>query len=120
MDLGVVNKFIVISGQHLLSFLITTMARQSQEQRQCRLPSDHERDEERQAGGKGKDKTSGTPETGFEPPKFVRRALECCLQDWNSMRTMLLAGVEDGRRQVNVFAHVTVSSLSEWFSDYCV
>ncbi|XP_062520971.1 E3 ubiquitin-protein ligase UBR5-like isoform X3 [Corticium candelabrum] len=86
------------SGQHLLSFLITTMARQSQEQRQCRLPSDHERDEERQAGGKGKDKTSGTPETGFEPPKFVRRALECCLQDWNSMRTMLLAGVEDGRR----------------------
>lgn len=77
------------------------MARQSQEQRQCRLPSDQERDDERMAGGKVEDKPSGSPETGLEPPKFVRRALECCLQDWNAVRTMLLAGCEDGRRQVD-------------------
>ena len=87
------------SGQHILTFLITTMARQSQEQRQCQLPSDRDRDDERATGGKGKQKPSGSPETGLDPPKFVRRALECCLQDWNAVRTMLLAGVEDGKRQ---------------------
>jgi E3 ubiquitin-protein ligase EDD1 len=74
------------------------MARQAQEQRQCRLPSDRDREDERGTGGKGKQKPSGSPETGLEPPKFVKRALECCLQDWNAVKIMLLAGVKDGKR----------------------
>ena len=78
----------------MLSFLIVTMARQADEQRQWRLHGGGEHDEESRGGGKKK-KADGTPETGLDPPRFVRRALECCLNDWNAVRTMLLAGTED-------------------------
>ncbi|XP_049822850.1 E3 ubiquitin-protein ligase UBR5 isoform X3 [Aethina tumida] len=82
-------------GESILLFLVQTVGRQNQEQRQFR------NSRPRTASANSRNKTpssdieSDMPEHDLEPPRFSRRALECLLGDWNAVRSMIMSGTRD-------------------------
>ncbi|KAL3282723.1 hypothetical protein HHI36_005894 [Cryptolaemus montrouzieri] len=82
-------------GESILLFLVQTVGRQNQEQRQFR----HSRP--RAASSNSRNKTpssdieSDMPEHDLEPPRFSRRALECLLGDWKAVKSMIMSGTRE-------------------------
>ncbi|RZC39465.1 E3 ubiquitin-protein ligase hyd, partial [Asbolus verrucosus] len=82
-------------GESILLFLVQTVGRQNQEQRQFR----HTRPRTASANSRNKtpssDIESDMPEHDLEPPRFSRRALECLLGDWKAVQSMIMSGTRD-------------------------
>ncbi|KAJ8966246.1 hypothetical protein NQ314_003661 [Rhamnusium bicolor] len=82
-------------GESILLFLVQTVGRQNQEQRQFR------NSRPRTASSNSRNKTpssdieSDMPEHDLEPPRFSRRALECLLGDWKAVRSMIMSGTKE-------------------------
>nr|CAH7746807.1 unnamed protein product [Callosobruchus chinensis] len=80
-------------GESILLFLVQTVGRQNQEQRQFR------NSRPRTASSNSRNKTpssdieSDMPDHDLEPPRFSRRALECLLGDWKAVRSTIMSGV---------------------------
>ncbi|XP_063922757.1 E3 ubiquitin-protein ligase UBR5 isoform X7 [Zophobas morio] len=82
-------------GESILLFLVQTVGRQNQEQRQFR----HTRPRTASANSRNKTPSSDIetdmPEHDLEPPRFSRRALECLLGDWKAVQSMIMSGTRD-------------------------
>ena len=103
-------------GESILLFLVQTVGRQNQEQRQFR----HTRPRTASANSRNKTPSSDSemnvanssqssnfslrscvsvetdmPEHDLEPPRFSRRALECLLGDWKAVQSMIMSGTRD-------------------------
>ncbi|XP_018572709.1 E3 ubiquitin-protein ligase hyd isoform X3 [Anoplophora glabripennis] len=82
-------------GESILLFLVQTVGRQNQEQRQFR------NSRPRTASSNSRNKTpssdieSDMPEHDLEPPRFSRRALDCLLGDWKAVKSMIMSGTKD-------------------------
>ncbi|CAG9865425.1 unnamed protein product [Phyllotreta striolata] len=82
-------------GESILLFLVQTVGRQNQEQRQFR------NSRSRTASSNSRNKTpssdieSDMPEHDLEPPRFSRRALECLLGDWKAVKSMIMSGASN-------------------------
>ncbi|KAG5892960.1 hypothetical protein JTB14_015007 [Gonioctena quinquepunctata] len=82
-------------GESILLFLVQTVGRQNQEQRQFR------NSRPRTASSNSRNKTpssdieSDMPEHDLEPPRFSRRALECLLGDWKAVKSMIMLGTKE-------------------------
>ncbi|VEN44475.1 unnamed protein product [Callosobruchus maculatus] len=80
-------------GESILLFLVQTVGRQNQEQRQFR------NSRPRTASSNSRNKTpssdieSDMPDHDLEPPRFSRRALECLLGDWKAVKSTIMSGV---------------------------
>jgi E3 ubiquitin-protein ligase EDD1 len=82
-------------GESILLFLVQTVGRQNQEQRQFR----HTRPRTASANSRNKTPSSDIetdmPEHDLEPPRFSRKALECLLGDWKAVQSMIMSGTRD-------------------------
>ncbi|XP_056647890.1 E3 ubiquitin-protein ligase hyd isoform X1 [Diorhabda sublineata] len=84
-------------GESILLFLVQTVGRQNQEQRQFR------NSRSRTASSNSRNKTpssdieSDMPEHDLEPPRFSRRALECLLGDWKAVKSMIMSGAIESK-----------------------
>ncbi|XP_044752441.1 E3 ubiquitin-protein ligase UBR5 isoform X3 [Coccinella septempunctata] len=82
-------------GESILLFLVQTVGRQNQEQRQFR----HSRPRAPSSNSRNKtpssDIESDMPEHDLEPPRFSRRALECLLGDWKAVKSMIMSGMKE-------------------------
>ncbi|CAG9834089.1 unnamed protein product [Diabrotica balteata] len=98
-------------GESILLFLVQTVGRQNQEQRQFR------NSRSRTASSNSRNKTpssdtgvfwsysasveslveSDMPEHDLEPPRFSRRALECLLGDWKAVKSMIMSGANENK-----------------------
>ncbi|CAH0557316.1 unnamed protein product [Brassicogethes aeneus] len=82
-------------GESILLFLVQTVGRQNQEQRQFRTSRP------RTASANSRNKTpssdieSDMPEHDLEPPRFSRKALECLLGDWKAVKSMIMSGTRE-------------------------
>lgn len=74
-------------GENILLFLVQTVGRQIQEQRQ-HLPSRVRTKKTNEANSENQI----TPDHNLDPPKFARKALDKILQDWNAVKSMILTG----------------------------
>lgn len=105
-------------GESILLFLIQTVGRQAEEQRQYRANARMRN----MAAGSGGSSSNGNvsqrktasadmevsmPDHDLEPPKFARRALERLLIDWNAVRSMIMTGAE---KSDNVPQQPTIST----------
>ncbi|XP_063307260.1 E3 ubiquitin-protein ligase UBR5 isoform X5 [Pelobates fuscus] len=80
-------------GEHLLLFLVQTVARQTVEHCQYRPPRIRE-DRNRKAANP---EDSDMPDHDLEPPRFAQLALERVLQDWNALKSMIMFGSQDNK-----------------------
>ncbi|KAK9872968.1 hypothetical protein WA026_020316 [Henosepilachna vigintioctopunctata] len=82
-------------GESILLFLVQTVGRQNQEQRQFR----HSRPRAASSNSRNKtpssDVESDMPEHDLEPPRFSRKALECLLGDWKAVKSMIMSGTRE-------------------------
>lgn len=111
----VISCLCTFRGESILLFLVQTVGRQNQEQRQFR------NSRPRTASANSRNKTPSSdgkficlrklclfyffyrillvetdmPEHDLEPPRFSRRALECLLGDWKAVRSMIMSGSKD-------------------------
>lgn len=78
-------------NEPILLFLIQTVGRQTNEQRQYRSRA-------RNATGSRKtpslDADNDMPDHDLEPPRFAKKALEHLLVDWNAIKAMIMTGSE--------------------------
>lgn len=80
-------------GEHLLLFLVQTVARQTVEHCQYRPPRIRE-DRNRKTASPD---DSDMPDHDLEPPRFAQLALERVLQDWNALRSMIMFGSQENK-----------------------
>uniref|UniRef100_A0A672MCF9 E3 ubiquitin-protein ligase UBR5-like n=1 Tax=Sinocyclocheilus grahami TaxID=75366 RepID=A0A672MCF9_SINGR len=80
-------------GEHILLFLVQTVARQSVEHCQYRPPRIRE-DRNRKAATA---EDSDMPDHDLEPPRFAQLALERVLQDWNALKSMIMFGSQENK-----------------------
>ncbi|KAK6491509.1 E3 ubiquitin-protein ligase UBR5 isoform X6 [Huso huso] len=80
-------------GEHLLLFLVQTVARQTVEHCQYRPPRIRE-DRNRKAANA---EDSDMPDHDLEPPRFAQLALERVLQDWNALKSMIMFGSQENK-----------------------
>lgn len=76
-------------GENILLFLVQTVGRQINEQRQYR-PIRPRSSLARKTPDMNQD--IDIPDHDLEPPKFARKALDKILTDWNAVKSMLLSG----------------------------
>lgn len=78
-------------GEPILLFLIQTVGRQTNEQRQYRSRA-------RNTTGSRKtpslDAENEMPDHDLEPPRFAKKALDHLLLDWNAVKSMILTGTD--------------------------
>ncbi|KAL4629964.1 E3 ubiquitin-protein ligase UBR5 isoform X5 [Arapaima gigas] len=89
-------------GEHILLFLVQTVARQSVEHCQYRPPRIRE-DRNRKAASS---EDSDMPDHDLEPPRFAQLALERVLQDWNALRSMILFGSQDNKDPLSASSRI--------------
>ncbi|XP_066251195.1 E3 ubiquitin-protein ligase hyd isoform X7 [Euwallacea similis] len=95
-------------GESILLFLVQTVGRQNQEQRQ--FSKSRPRTSSRNKTPSS-DIESDMPEHDLEPPRFSRRALECLLSDWKAVKSMIMSGMrEPGDLQLNDQPYVSGQS----------
>lgn len=75
-------------GENILLFLVQTVGRQIQEQRQHLPP----RVRTKKTNDVNSSDNLSTPNQYLDPPKFARKALDKILQDWNAVKSMILTG----------------------------
>ncbi|XP_053571897.1 E3 ubiquitin-protein ligase UBR5 [Bombina bombina] len=80
-------------GEHLLLFLVQTVARQTVEHCQYRPPRIRE-DRNRKTANP---EESDMPDHDLEPPRFAQLALERVLQDWNALKSMIMFGSQENK-----------------------
>uniref|UniRef100_A0A8C9R671 E3 ubiquitin-protein ligase UBR5 n=1 Tax=Scleropages formosus TaxID=113540 RepID=A0A8C9R671_SCLFO len=90
-------------GEHILLFLVQTVARQSVEHCQYRPPRIRE-DRNRKAASA---EDSDMPDHDLEPPRFAQLALERVLQDWNALRSMILFGSQDNKDPLSASSRIS-------------
>lgn len=85
-------------GEPILLFLIQTVGRQTNEQRQYRSRA-------RNATGSRKtpslDAENEMPDHDLEPPRFAKKALDHLLIDWNAVKSMIMTGTEHEQSNSN-------------------
>ncbi|XP_030767956.1 E3 ubiquitin-protein ligase UBR5 isoform X5 [Sitophilus oryzae] len=79
-------------GESILLFLVQTVGRQNQEQRQFSKSRPRTNSRNKTPSS---DIESDMPEHDLEPPRFSRRALECLLSDWKAVKSMIMSGTRD-------------------------
>uniref|UniRef100_S4RBH7 Ubiquitin protein ligase E3 component n-recognin 5 n=1 Tax=Petromyzon marinus TaxID=7757 RepID=S4RBH7_PETMA len=96
-------------GEHLLLFLVQTVARQMVEHCQYRPPRGRDERTRKPAGADGKTSDSEThhelweemeadmPDHDLEPPRFAQQALERVLKDWNAVKSMITFGSQENK-----------------------
>lgn len=112
-------------GEHLLLFLVQTVARQTVEHCQYRPPRIREDRNRKTANPEGKScfseinsklhisvpppyacfvlfclfvfLDSDMPDHDLEPPRFAQLALERVLQDWNALKSMIMFGSQENK-----------------------
>ncbi|XP_050538326.1 E3 ubiquitin-protein ligase UBR5 isoform X3 [Daktulosphaira vitifoliae] len=79
-------------GESILLFLVQTVGRQTNEQRQYNRSS-----RQRAASRKtpSSDIEMDMPDHDLEPPRFSRKALERLLNDWHAVKAMIMSGVKN-------------------------
>ncbi|CAH1099387.1 unnamed protein product, partial [Psylliodes chrysocephalus] len=82
-------------GESILLFLVQTVGRQNQEQRQFRNSRSRTASSNSRTKTPSSDVESDMPEHDLEPPRFSRRALECLLGDWKAVKSMIMSGVSN-------------------------
>lgn len=97
-------------GESILLFLIQTVGRQTIEQRQYRANS-RVRSSTSARKTPSLDADSDTPEHDLEPPRFARKALDKLLEDWASIRAMIMTGSEQEQTQIKA------NSMNQVFYD---
>ncbi|KAJ7338019.1 hypothetical protein JRQ81_010545 [Phrynocephalus forsythii] len=80
-------------GEHLLLFLVQTVARQTVEHCQYRPPRIREDRNRKTANPEDSD----MPDHDLEPPRFAQLALERVLQDWNALKSMIMFGSQENK-----------------------
>lgn len=87
---------IVFRGEHILLFLVQTVARQITEQRSyCPKGLDVPNSKRRAQAALA---AANYPEHDLEPPKFARQALELIIKDWRAVKNMILSGTQSSIR----------------------
>uniref|UniRef100_A0AAY5EXU1 E3 ubiquitin-protein ligase UBR5 n=1 Tax=Electrophorus electricus TaxID=8005 RepID=A0AAY5EXU1_ELEEL len=89
-------------GEHILLFLVQTVARQSVEHCQYRPPRIRE-DRNRKAASA---EDSDMPDHDLEPPRFAQLALERVLQDWNALKCMIMFGSQENKDPLSASSRV--------------
>ncbi|XP_063307254.1 E3 ubiquitin-protein ligase UBR5 isoform X1 [Pelobates fuscus] len=89
-------------GEHLLLFLVQTVARQTVEHCQYRPPRIRE-DRNRKAANP---EDSDMPDHDLEPPRFAQLALERVLQDWNALKSMIMFGSQDNKDPLSASSRI--------------
>ncbi|XP_074027095.1 E3 ubiquitin-protein ligase hyd isoform X3 [Leptinotarsa decemlineata] len=82
-------------GESILLFLVQTVGRQNQEQRQFRSARPRTASSNSRNKTPSSDIESDMPEHDLEPPRFSRRALECLLGDWKAVKSMIMSGTKE-------------------------
>ncbi|XP_048881123.1 E3 ubiquitin-protein ligase UBR5-like isoform X6 [Brienomyrus brachyistius] len=90
-------------GEHILLFLVQTVARQSVEHCQYRPPRIREDRNRKTASAEDSD----MPDHDLEPPRFAQLALERVLQDWNALRSMILFGSQDNKDPLSASSRIS-------------
>ncbi|XP_056115395.1 E3 ubiquitin-protein ligase UBR5 isoform X7 [Rhinichthys klamathensis goyatoka] len=106
-------------GEHILLFLVQTVARQSVEHCQYRPPRIREdrnrkaasaeanfkiKDRNRRKSGISTD--SDMPDHDLEPPRFAQLALERVLQDWNALKSMIMFGSQENKDPLSASSRI--------------
>uniref|UniRef100_A0A6Q2Y8Z3 Ubiquitin protein ligase E3 component n-recognin 5 n=1 Tax=Esox lucius TaxID=8010 RepID=A0A6Q2Y8Z3_ESOLU len=89
-------------GEHILLFLVQTVARQSVEHCQYRPPRIRE-DRNRKAANA---EDSDMPDHDLEPPRFAQLALERVLQDWNALKSMIMFGSQENKDPLSASSRI--------------
>ncbi|KAI7806113.1 putative E3 ubiquitin-protein ligase UBR5 [Triplophysa rosa] len=89
-------------GEHILLFLVQTVARQSVEHCQYRPPRIRE-DRNRKAASA---EDSDMPDHDLEPPRFAQLALERVLQDWNALKSMIMFGSQENKDHLSASSRI--------------
>ncbi|ERE60414.1 E3 ubiquitin-protein ligase [Cricetulus griseus] len=95
-------KSLIIRGEHLLLFLVQTVARQTVEHCQYRPPRIREDRNRKTASPEDSD----MPDHDLEPPRFAQLALERVLQDWNALRSMIMFGSQENKDPLSASSRV--------------
>jgi len=96
-------------GENILLFLVQTVGRQIQEQRQHLPP--------RVRTKKTTDtnaENQSTPDHNLDPPKFARKALDKILQDWNAVKSMILTGYRGENNNIQQLANTLYSKNASY------
>ncbi|KAK7812681.1 hypothetical protein U0070_016151 [Myodes glareolus] len=89
-------------GEHLLLFLVQTVARQTVEHCQYRPPRIREDRNRKTASPEDSD----MPDHDLEPPRFAQLALERVLQDWNALRSMIMFGSQENKDPLSASSRI--------------
>ncbi|TRY88597.1 hypothetical protein DNTS_029996 [Danionella cerebrum] len=89
-------------GEHILLFLVQTVARQSVEHCQYRPPRIREDRNRKTASTEDSD----MPDHDLEPPRFAQLALERVLQDWNALKSMIMFGSHENKDPLSASSRI--------------
>ncbi|XP_039593139.1 E3 ubiquitin-protein ligase UBR5 isoform X4 [Polypterus senegalus] len=89
-------------GEHLLLFLVQTVARQTVEHCQYRPPRIREDRNRKTANAEDSD----MPDHDLEPPRFAQLALERVLQDWNALKSMIMFGSQENKDPLSASSRI--------------
>ncbi|KAK7885986.1 hypothetical protein WMY93_025607 [Mugilogobius chulae] len=89
-------------GEHILLFLVQTVARQSVEHCQYRPPRIREDRNRKTANAEDSD----MPDHDLEPPRFAQLALERVLQDWNALKSMIMFGSQENKDPLSASSRI--------------
>ncbi|XP_036193817.1 E3 ubiquitin-protein ligase UBR5 isoform X14 [Myotis myotis] len=89
-------------GEHLLLFLVQTVARQTVEHCQYRPPRIREDRNRKTANPEDSD----MPDHDLEPPRFAQLALERVLQDWNALKSMIMFGSQENKDPLSASSRI--------------
>ncbi|KAK1896054.1 E3 ubiquitin-protein ligase UBR5 [Dissostichus eleginoides] len=89
-------------GEHILLFLVQTVARQSVEHCQYRPPRIREDRNRKAANAEDTD----MPDHDLEPPRFAQLALERVLQDWNALKSMIMFGSQENKDPLSASSRI--------------
>lgn len=99
-------------GENILLFLVQTVGRQIQEQRQ-HLPS---RVRATKKTTETNSENQQIPDHNLDPPKFARKALDKILQDWNAVKSMILTGYRGENNSIPTLANDLYSKTASYKS----
>ncbi|KAK1331957.1 hypothetical protein QTO34_007634 [Cnephaeus nilssonii] len=91
-----------VGGEHLLLFLVQTVARQTVEHCQYRPPRIREDRNRKTANPEDSD----MPDHDLEPPRFAQLALERVLQDWNALKSMIMFGSQENKDPLSASSRI--------------
>ncbi|KAB1257822.1 E3 ubiquitin-protein ligase UBR5 [Camelus dromedarius] len=94
--------FLGHKGEHLLLFLVQTVARQTVEHCQYRPPRIREDRNRKTANPEDSD----MPDHDLEPPRFAQLALERVLQDWNALKSMIMFGSQENKDPLSASSRI--------------